>query len=35
MNLVQILSIAIPSLISIVGFWLSIYNIKNSSKEKK
>lgn len=33
MNLVQILSIAIPSLISIVGFWLSIYNIKNSSKE--
>lgn len=33
MNIVQILSIAIPSIISIVGFWLSIYNIKNYSKE--
>lgn len=33
LNIGQILSVSIPSLISIVGFWISIYNIKKNSQE--
>ncbi|MDV2632377.1 hypothetical protein RZO31_05750 [Lactococcus lactis] len=33
MSVGQILSISIPSVISVVGFWISIYTIKKNSQE--
>lgn len=33
MDISQILTISIPSIISIIGFWISIYSIKKMPKK--